>query len=155
MNQVVFLKHRLVPANRKLVTREITNSFQTAMLAFGSIILWVFAALCGFFCLFFFLSPKCVLLSSPAGEVPSVLAGGALGQVPVLRGGSYGRVQHAPVHSQRVQSHRCQGALDLLHTPHHNHRHHHPTMCLCLFVSVRIDWHFRQTQPAKPNPSKF
>lgn len=154
MNQVVFLKRRLVPADRKLVTREKTNGFQTAMLALGSIILSVFAALCFFFV--FLLSPEGVLLLSPAGEVPPVLAGGALGQVPVLRGGSYGGVQHAPVHSQRVQSHRCQGALGLRHTPPpHPPTTTTTTMCLCLFVSVRIDWHFRQTQPAKPNPSKF
>lgn len=49
--------------------------------------------------------------SSSAGEVPSVLASRAFSQVPVLRGGSNGWVQHAPVHPQRVQSHRCQGML--------------------------------------------
>lgn len=47
--------------------------------------------------------------SSPTGEVPSVLACGALCPLPVLRGGPHGRVQHATVHPPGVQSHRCQG----------------------------------------------
>lgn len=49
-----------------------------------------------------------------AGEVPPVLACRAFSPVPVLRGGSDGWVQHAPVHSQRVQSHRRQGMWDPL-----------------------------------------
>lgn len=45
------------------------------------------------------------------GKVPPVLASRALSQIPVLCGRSHGRVQHAPVHPQRVQSHRCQGKI--------------------------------------------
>lgn len=45
------------------------------------------------------------------GKVPPVLASRALRQVPVLCGGSHGRVQHAPVHPQRVQGHGRQGKL--------------------------------------------
>lgn len=105
MNQAVFLNPVLVSTflflSRNLAVTEIT----TATLDFALVH-------CPVVFLFCFLMDW---LSSSAGEVPSVLASGALSQVPVLRGGSYGRVQHAPVHSQRVQSHRCQGALDLLY----------------------------------------
>lgn len=45
------------------------------------------------------------------GKVPPVLASRAFRQVPVLCGGSHGRVQHAPVHPQRVQGHGRQGKL--------------------------------------------
>lgn len=45
------------------------------------------------------------------GKVSSVLASRALSQIPVLCGWSHGRVQHAPVHPQRVQSHRRQGKI--------------------------------------------
>lgn len=47
--------------------------------------------------------------SSSTGEVPPVLACGALCPVPVLRGGPHGRVQHAAVHPPGVQSDGCQG----------------------------------------------
>lgn len=56
-------------------------------------------------------APPLFFFFSSVGEVPSVLASRAFGQVPVLCGGSNGRVQHAPVHPQRVQSHRCPGML--------------------------------------------
>lgn len=46
---------------------------------------------------------------APTGEMPPVLAGGEVGQVPVLRGRPDGRVQHAPVHPEGVQSDRRQG----------------------------------------------
>lgn len=41
--------------------------------------------------------------------MPPVLAGGEVGQVPVLRGRPDGRVQHAPVHPAGVQSDGRQG----------------------------------------------
>lgn len=41
--------------------------------------------------------------------MPPILAGGAVSQVPVLRGRPDGRVQHAPVHPEGVQSDRRQG----------------------------------------------
>lgn len=43
------------------------------------------------------------------GKMPPVLACGEVGQIPVLCGGPHGRVQHAPVHPERVQSDRRQG----------------------------------------------
>ena len=52
----------------------------------------------------------CLLTGAPpAGEVSPVLASWALSTIPVLCGGPNGRVQHAPVHPSRVQSHWCQG----------------------------------------------
>ena len=41
----------------------------------------------------------------PPGEVSPVLAGRALRPLPVLRGGSYGGIQHASVHPAGVQGH--------------------------------------------------
>lgn len=41
--------------------------------------------------------------------MPPVLAGGEVGQIPVLRGRPDGRVQHAPVHPEGVQSDGRQG----------------------------------------------
>lgn len=61
-----------------------------------------------------------------AGEVPSVLASRPFSQVPILCGGSNGWVQHASVHSQRVQSHRCQGMSDSL------------CVCVCLNIIVLV-----------------
>lgn len=43
------------------------------------------------------------------GKMSPVLAGGALCPLPVLRGGSDGRIQHASVHPAGVQGHRCPG----------------------------------------------
>ena len=48
-----------------------------------------------------------------AGEVSSVLAHGTLGSLSVLRGRPDGRVQHAAVHTARVQSHRRKGLFHL------------------------------------------
>ena len=47
--------------------------------------------------------------ASPTGEVSPVLAGRALRPLPVLRGGSYGGIQHASVHPAGVQGHRRPG----------------------------------------------
>ena len=49
--------------------------------------------------------------SALSGEVSPVLASRALSQVPVLRGGSHGGVQHASVHPAGVQSHGRQGGF--------------------------------------------
>lgn len=37
-----------------------------------------------------------------AGKMPPVLASREVGQIPVLCGGPHGRVQHAPVHPERI-----------------------------------------------------
>ena len=43
------------------------------------------------------------------GKMSPVLASREVGQIPVLCSGPDGRVQHAPVHLERIQSHRRQG----------------------------------------------